>query len=542
MNNKKIEKGKASINKKKLSLMKRSKIIEDSEDDEVKEKEKGIKKKIKYPKEDNSYDSLSTDKTEETYIGRNKKKNIKNSKSVKKSVDKKKNITKRYSTISKESKKKEKQSEEDDENHINKGKNKKKKDLDIIMRDETNRNIFESSSLLENKCLPCRILEQEKIYNYIKRGLETNGNYNSLYIAGMPGTGKTACVKRVIEILEEELLKNKGKKLSFTKLFLCGTEFPNMANIYRTIYKFIFSDQKRTKKKNFSNMINKFFRDRDLEKPINLVDPTNSHIVLVVDEIDFLINKGQTFLYNLFNWSTYENSKLIIISISNTLDLPTHLFPKIRSRMGNNIIMFKPYDKDQLIEIIKSKGIEYEKFSDDAIKLSCMKISSINGDLRRIIQILLRAKELFNLESTRKSLYKKIDKEYILKAYNDLFSSKLKKVMESLNIYEKIILGAILFKMKDNENKKINIGQLYDKMDFFFRKYNDANKKKILELYWEEYKMIIYNLVRLQLLTFCEGQKNNFMENYVNIEFYVDEFVNVYDGDKDLKPILDLLN
>ena len=96
--------------------------------------------------------------------------------------------------------------------------------------------------------------------------------------------------------------------------------------------------------------------------------------------------------------------------------------------------------------------------------------------------------------------------------------------------------------MKDNENKKINIGQLYDKMDFFFRKYNDENKKKILELYWEEYKMIIYNLVRLQLLTFCEGQKNNFMENYVNIEFYVDEFVNVYDGDKDLKPILDLLN
>ena len=27
-----------------------------------------------------------------------------------------------------------------------------------------------------------------------------------------------------------------------------------------------------------------------------------------------------------------------------------------------------------------------------------------------------------------------------------------------------------------------------------------------------------------------------------DIEFYVDEFVNVYDGDKDLKPILDLLN
>ena len=46
--------------------------------------------------------------------------------------------------------------------------------------------------------LPCRKEEQDKIYNYIKKGLQTNGNYNSLYIAGMPGTGKTASVKTII--------------------------------------------------------------------------------------------------------------------------------------------------------------------------------------------------------------------------------------------------------------------------------------------------------------------------------------------------------
>ena len=53
--------------------------------------------------------------------------------------------------------------------------------------------------------LPCRKDEQDKIYNYIKQGLQTNGNYNSLYIAGMPGTGKTASVKTIINILESEV-------------------------------------------------------------------------------------------------------------------------------------------------------------------------------------------------------------------------------------------------------------------------------------------------------------------------------------------------
>ena len=46
---------------------------------------------------------------------------------------------------------------------------------------------------------------------------------------------------------------------------------------------------------------------------VNLKDPSKSHILLIVDEIDFLINKNQNLLFNIFNWTTYENSKLIVI-------------------------------------------------------------------------------------------------------------------------------------------------------------------------------------------------------------------------------------
>ena len=533
MHNNNSDKNKASIKKTKLNYEK-------------------IKKKVRYPKvitdtesedfenkNDNiSYNEISSEKTDIEEKKENKRK-FRNAKSTKKMVNKSKLEVKKSITVIKEPKRKKLYEEENYDNNIykkklRKRKNVEKKELDIDMNENSQNN-----EEIITDFLPCREQEQEQIKNYIKEGLEINGNYNSLYIAGMPGTGKTACVKRVIEILENEF-KNK-KNMFFTTLFLCGTEYPFINKIYKTIYQFIFSNKRKIRKKRYALLINNFFCDRNKANICHLNDPSNSHIILVIDEIDFLINKNQTFLYNLFNWSSYENSKLIIITISNTLDFPNRLLPKIQSRMGKNKIMFKPYNKDQLSTIVESKGIDFNHFSPDAIKLCCMKVSAINGDLRRTIQILLRAKELYNMDNTSKSKKKKIEKNYILKACEDLFNSKLKKVMISLQICEKIILCSILFSIKDVNNNKVNVGHLYEKIDMFFGKYNDANKKEEIELYWEEYKKIIYNLIRLQLISFCDSESKNFMENYITIKFYVDEFVNACDGDKDLKPVLNYL-
>ena len=433
-----------------------------------------------------------------------------------------------------------------------KSKKNSKNDIDIEMKDGT-WTIYEFNSKKSIKgqdFLPCREKEQKIIYDYIQEGLQTNGNYNSLYIAGMPGTGKTACVKTVINIIESEIndnnkknyrKKSKEKDLpTFTKLYISGTEYPTISNVYKTIYKFIFSTRRNQSSKKCVNILNKFFSSRNSYNIAELNDPTNSHIILVVDEIDFLINRDQKLLYNIFNWTTYEEAKLIVISISNTLDLPNHLSPKIKSRMGNNKLMFKPYVKDELIEIIKFKGIEYEKFTSDAIKLSCMKVAAINGDLRRIIQILTRAKEIYNLDK-KKGRNKIIDKNYIIAACEELFNSKLIKVIQSLQISEKIIVCAILSKIKDDNDNKIKVGELYDKKDIFINKYNESIGKNKLDILWEEYKKIIYNLVRIQLIFFCDKNSSNFMENSISIKFYTDEFINACNEDKELKPVLDYL-
>ena len=276
----------------------------------------------------------------------------------------------------------------------------------------------------------------------------------------------------------------------------------------------------------------------------SLNDPSNSHIILIIDEIDILINYTQNLLYNIFNWTTYEYSKLIVISISNTLDLPNRLLPKIRSRMGNNKIMFKPYNKEELRIIIKDRGIDLTLFSEDAIRLSCVKVAAINGDLRRIFQILLRAKQINDLSNYKKKDKDKnlVSKYDILDAWNELFDSKISKVIKSLQINEKIIIASILSKTKENNSNKIKVGDLYDKIDIFLKKYNEFNEKgHNLVINWEEFKNSIYNLMRIKLINFYEMPKNNFIENFVVIKFYTDEFIIALEEDEEFKPVLNYL-
>ena len=554
-------KTKVNIDKVKFSLSNNSKKINDTKNDKknntLKRKNKSISTKFVLRLENNikrKSSSLSNKRS------RSRDKSIESEKKFLKKKGKLKNIilnnnslknnliSKKIQKNGKNEKKVKKEEFEffDEESDLEEEEEKKEDDEESI----------KSFSEMRLEYLPCRKEEQDIIYNYIKKGLQTNGNYNSLYIAGMPGTGKTASVKCVVNILESELNEAKKKRNSnrelikngiipFKKLFLSGMEYPNISNVFKIIYNFIFTKQKKLTINKYIQLLDNFFSERKkYNSSIELNDPTNSHILLIIDEIDILINSSQNLLYNIFNWTTYEYSKLIVISISNTLDLPNRLFPKIKSRMGNNKIMFKPYNKEELRIIIKDRGIDLKLFSEDALRLSCVKVAAINGDLRRIFQILARAKQINEAENYKKKNKDKnlVSKYNIMDAWNELFNSKISKVIKSLQINEKIIIASLLSKTKDNNINRIKVGDLYDKIDIFLKKYNEKNDSDFnLSMSWEEFKNSIYNLMRIKLLNFYEIPKNNFIDNFVIIKFYTDEFIFALEEDKDFKPVLDYL-
>lgn len=138
-----------------------------------------------------------------------------------------------------------------------------------------------------------------------------------------------------------------------------------------------------------------------------------------MDELDQLVTTKQDVVYNFFNWPTLVGSKLIVIAVANTMDLPERVMNgRVRSRLGMFTlplfacactkhasffigmirINFQPYTTPQLIEIVQTRlksareGLEgrdkeVEVLALDAIKFAAMKISGISGDARRILDI-----------------------------------------------------------------------------------------------------------------------------------------------------------
>ena len=57
--------------------------------------------------------------------------------------------------------------------------------------------------------------------------------------------------------------------------------------------------------------------------------------VVLMDELDQLMTTKQDVVYNFFNWPTLVNSKLIVLAVANTMDLPERVMTgRVRSRLG----------------------------------------------------------------------------------------------------------------------------------------------------------------------------------------------------------------
>lgn len=330
----------------------------------------------------------------------------------------------------------------------------------------------------------------------------------------------------------------------------------NQNIVFKIIYESIFTDGRNKSPQKTISLLDQFFKNRDSHNfKFYLKDPTNPHLILVIDEIDCLTTKKQVLLYNIFNWTTYTNSKLIIISISNTLDLPEKLLPKISSRIGNNRLTFKPYKTEELNQILALKVKTSGLFSEDALRLCCMKVASLNGDLRRVLQICRRAKEIFEneeimnknhknlnkedgqsevLKNITNNSTKKIEKQHILKACSELFDSKVVGLIREMKIYEKVILVSIVDLMRIKDDTKIKLSQLYERHKFVGLKLNITRN-----LNFEEFRNIVYNLNRLKILSFSDNNCENFIENSIYIKFYTDEIMSAMQGQENFLKILE---
>ncbi|KAK4039794.1 hypothetical protein C8A01DRAFT_16293 [Parachaetomium inaequale] len=231
--------------------------------------------------------------------------------------------------------------------------------------------------------LPCREAEFSLVYSHLEAAI-TDGSGTCIYISGTPGTGKTATVREVVSHLDASVRADELDDFIFVEIN--GMKITDPHQSYSLLWEALKGQ--RVSPAQALDLL-----EREFSRP----SPRRVPCVVLMDELDQLVTKNQGVMYNFFNWPGLRHSRLIVLAVANTMDLPERtLSNKISSRLGLTRITFPGYNHEQLMRIVQSRleGVPGDIVDGDAVQFAARKVAAVSGDARRALDICRRAVEL----------------------------------------------------------------------------------------------------------------------------------------------------
>ena len=201
--------------------------------------------------------------------------------------------------------------------------------------------------------------------------------------------------------------------------------------------------------------------DRVYSSFFDAVDYRERVVVIMLDEIDKLVEKsGDDTLYNLSRMnSELERSRVSIIGISNDLKFTDFLDPRVKSSLGEEEIVFPPYDANQLRDILEHRAdvaFKASALTDDVIPLCAAFAAQEHGDARRALDLLRTAGEIAERDQTDD-----VEEHHVRQAQEKIELDRVVEVVRTLPQQSKLVLFAIILLEKEGVHN-INTGEVYN--------------------------------------------------------------------------------
>ncbi|GIL83271.1 hypothetical protein Vretimale_11290 [Volvox reticuliferus] len=323
-------------------------------------------------------------------------------------------------------------------------------------------------ALALNNCaggLPCREVEKKELRHFIGQAVSADGvSPGVMYICGVPGTGKTACVMEVLASVRSAA-QSSGVQL----IILNALQLPSPQHVYSKLWERM-SGQRYGPSRALRALDESF-----------LSGHRRHMTLLIVDEIDVLITKDQAVLYNLFEWPLQRSAKLAVIGISNTHDLDSRVLPRIASRLSGSKLAFNPYNFEQLREILNSRLQGVTAVAKAAVDFCARKVASTTGDVRRALELLRRATEIAETELAEKQrqqqhqqaetaasgppdLANVVGGRQAHIAIREMYGSVHMTLLRSAGLYQKLVLAALLVEVRAQNKPEVTVGALHHRL------------------------------------------------------------------------------
>ena len=201
--------------------------------------------------------------------------------------------------------------------------------------------------------------------------------------------------------------------------------------------------------------------DRVYSSFFEAVDYHERVVVIMLDEIDKLVEKsGDDTLYNLSRMnSELDNSRISIMGISNDLKFTDFLDPRVKSSLGEEEIVFPPYDANQLRDILQHRAdVAFKRgaLTEDVIPLCAAFAAQEHGDARRALDLLRTAGEL-----AERGQADTVEEEHVRQAQDKIELDRVVEVVRTLPTQSKIVLFAIIL-LEKNGVHNINTGEVFN--------------------------------------------------------------------------------